>query len=157
MRSWLRWLSLPALLLITTPGSLKAQDADAEVRAVVDRLFDAMRAQDTTAIRSTFHPEVRLALNSFRDGQPVVRLATADAFIESISRATESLDEQIADVEIRVDDNLATVWNRYVFYVGERLDHCGVDAFTIVRTTEGWKILHIADTQRTEGCQPLSP
>lgn len=155
MNRWLCRLSLPALLLITATGSLEAQDTEAEVRAVVDRLFDAMRAQDTTAIRSTFHPEVRLALTSFRDGQPVIRLVTGDAFIETIGAATESLDEQIADVQIRVDDNIATVWNRYVFYIGDRLDHCGVDAFTMVRTTEGWKVLHVADTQRTEGCEPL--
>lgn len=48
-----------------------------------------------------------------------------------------------------VEIALAMVWNRYVFFIDERLDHCGVDAFTIVRTVEGWKVLHVADTQRT--------
>lgn len=144
-----------ALVVAAIPGQLEAQDPEREVRAVVDRLFDGMRARDTAAIRSTFHPDFRLAITSFREGQPAVRLITGDAFIASIGRGTEAIDEQIADVEIRIDDNLAMVWNRYVFYIDERLDHCGVDAFTIVRTVEGWKVLHVADTQRTEGCEPF--
>jgi hypothetical protein len=81
-------------------------------------------------------------------------LATGDEFLASIAGATAKLDEQISDVEIRVEDNVATVWNRYVFYVDGRADHCGIDAFTLVRMPEGWKILLVADTQRREGCGP---
>lgn len=142
------------LIALVWPQAANAQasDAEPEVRAVIDRLFDAMRASDTAAIRSTFHPEFRLAITTFRDGQPLVQLVTGDAFIASVGRSTSKLDEQISDVEIRVDDNVATVWNRYVFYVDGRADHCGIDAFTLVRTTEGWKVLMVADTQRREGC-----
>lgn len=146
-------LTLSALPLLARP--VHGQDAQREVRAVIDRIFDGMRAADTVAIRSTFHPEFRLAITAFRDGDPVMNLVSGDQFIASIARATEKLDERIADVEIRVDDNLAMVWNRYVFYVGDRLDHCGVDAFTLVRTTDGWKILQVADTQRRDGCLPF--
>jgi hypothetical protein len=152
MTSLARCTPVVAALALLAPRAAAAQNPEQEVRAVVDRLFDAMRAKDTTAIRATFHPEFRLAVTSFRDAAPVVRLVTGDAFIASIGRATERLDERISDVEIRVEDNVATVWNRYVFYVGERADHCGIDAFTLVRTTEGWKILQVADTQRREGC-----
>jgi hypothetical protein len=81
-----------------------------------------------------------------------MQLVTGDAFIASIASTTAKLDEQISDVEIRVEDNVATVWNRYVFYVDGRADHCGIDAFTLVRTTNGWKVLTVADTQRREGC-----
>jgi hypothetical protein len=141
-------------LVLLAPAAARAQSPDpkTEVRAVIDRLFDAMRATDTTAIRSTFHADFRLAVTTFRDGQPLVRLVTADAFLASLASATEKLDEQISDVEIRVEDNVATVWNRYVFYVDGRADHCGIDAFTLVRIPEGWKILQVADTQRREGC-----
>jgi hypothetical protein len=134
-----------------------AQDAQAEVRAVVDRMFDAMRARDTTAFRAALHPDFRLVLTSFREGQPSHRVVPGDAFVASIGRATSQLDERIANVEVRIDDNLATVWNDYAFYVDGVLDHCGVDAFTLVRTTEGWKVVHVADTQRREDCQDLPP
>jgi hypothetical protein len=144
---------LIVLLFAATPAS--AQDAQAEVRAVVDGMFDAMRARDTTAFRSALHPDFRLVITSFREGQPFHRVITGDAFIASIGRATSVLDERIANVEIRIDDNLASVWNDFSFYVDGVLDHCGVDSFTIVRTTEGWKVIHVADTQRTENCPDL--
>lgn len=154
MKKWiLAWCAVAAV--ICESRALQAQGSEGEVRAVIDRMFDAMRAADTAAIRSTFHPEFRLAVTSFRDGAPVMRLVNGDEFIASIGGATEKLDEQIADVEIRAEDNVATVWNRYTFEVGGRMDHCGIDAFILVRTTDGWKILQVADTQRRDGCQPL--
>jgi hypothetical protein len=153
--AWTR-SAIAGLALAAAPMSeARAQDRRAEVRGVIDRMFDALRAADTSAIRSTFHPEFRLAITSFRDGQPEVRLVSGDDFIASVGRAEEKLDERIGDVDIRVEDNVATVWNRYVFYVGDRLSHCGIDAFTLVHLPEGWRILHVADTQRREGCTPL--
>ncbi len=140
-------------LLLGIASDVRAQaGAEAEVRAVIDRMFEGLRTRDTSAMRATFHTDARIAITRFRDGQPTIQQVTANAFLASIANATEELREDISDVEIRVDDNLATVWNRYVFYVGGRLNHCGVDAFMLVRMPDGWKILQIADTQRTEGC-----
>ncbi|MEI2720897.1 MAG: hypothetical protein V9E87_12310 [Gemmatimonadales bacterium] len=62
------------------------------------------------------------------------------------------LDERIYDPEIRIDGGLATVWTFYAFFVGERLSHCGVDAFQLARTSEGWKIIALADSRQTTGC-----
>lgn len=66
-----------SLLAVTIPGQLEAQDAEREVRAVVDRLFDGMRARDTAAIRATFHPDFRLAITSYREGQPAMQIGRA--------------------------------------------------------------------------------
>jgi hypothetical protein len=41
----------------------------------------------------------------------------------------------------------------YAFYVGERLSHCGVDAFQLFKGPDGWRIFEIADTRRSEGCE----
>jgi hypothetical protein len=140
---------LLAAILAATPDSALAQTPESEVRAVIDRMFQGLRDQDTTVMRATFHPDFRLAITTSRDGQPVIRQVSGDAFLTSIANATARLDEQISDVEIRVDDNLATVWNRYVFCVNGVADHCGVDAFILVRTPDdGWKVLQVADTQR---------
>ena len=54
---------------------------------------------------------------------------------------------------MRVEDNLATVWNRYAFYYDGQLHHCGVDSFQLARTMQGWKVIAIADTQRRQGCE----
>jgi hypothetical protein len=58
-----RIVAVALVLLAPAPARAQSQDAETEVRAVIDRLFAGMRAPDTAAIRSTFHPEFRLAVN----------------------------------------------------------------------------------------------
>jgi hypothetical protein len=143
-----------ALMLgpLALPGPAWGQEADGPAD-VVRRLFDAMRERDTVAIRQSFHPEGRL-MTTGRDraGGPVVQTATVDAFVRAVASARTRLDERLSDVEVRVDDGLATVWARYVFYADTTFTHCGVDAFQLARTPEGWKIIHVVDTRRREGC-----
>jgi hypothetical protein len=70
------------------------------------------------------------------------------SFMESVSKASGKLDERISSPEVRVADNLATVWARYELYVNDKYNHCGIDAFQLVKTDIGWKISAIADTRR---------
>jgi hypothetical protein len=151
----MRTLAFVPFVLLFAAAPLTAQEDEKAVRAVVDRMFDAMLAKDTAAFRSTLHPEFRLVLTSYRDGQPSHRVIPGDAFVANIGSATSELEERIENVEIKVHDNVATVWNDYAFYVDGRLDHCGIDAFQLVRTTDGWKVVHVADTQRAEGCRDI--
>jgi len=148
-----RAIVLPLMLAaLALPGAAMGQDAD-DPAAVVRGLFDAMRARDTTGIRQAFHAEGRL-MTAGRDraGNPVVQTATIDAFVRAVASARAQLDERLSDVEVRVDDGLATVWARYEFYADSTFTHCGVDAFQLARTPEGWKIIAVADTRRREGC-----
>ena len=132
---------------------LAAQQPDPEIRRTVDRLFDAMRAKDTTMLRSVFDSSARLVTTfTNRDGQPETRTTPIDRFVQIIGAAPGKLDERIYDVEVRQADNLATVWARYTFIGNDQLSHCGYDAFQLARSTQGWKIVALADTQRREGC-----
>ena len=42
----------------------------------------------------------------------------------------------------------------YDFHRDGEFSHCGVDAFTLVRTESGWKISGGVYTVETEGCAP---
>ena len=87
-----------------------------------------------------------------RNGVPVVETTSIDDFVKAIGGAKVSLNERIWDSEVRVDGDLATVWTKYDFLRAGAFSHCGVDAFQLARTPEGWKIIQIADTHRQEGC-----
>ena len=140
------------LLSALAPAPLTAQDDDAAA-AVVHRLFDAMRAKDTVAVRGVFHPEARLqSVGPDRDGRMTLRTTSIDAFVGAIGGATVHLDERIWDVEVRLDGGLATVWTPYAFYADGTFSHCGVDAFQLAHTGDGWKILQVADTRQRDGC-----
>ncbi len=128
-------------------------DREAEVLAVVHGLFDAMGRKDVGYLEDVFHPDARLVTTAFEGGEPFVASVPAERFIRSVAGAEGRLEEVVWDEEVRIRDNLSTVWTEYTFYLDGELHHCGVNAFQLARTLEGWKIVQVADTRREEGCE----
>lgn len=154
----MRSLSLLLLALFAAPLSAQSTDDERAVVAVIERTFDAMKARDTAAFRAVFAPGARIvATSTDREGKPAMREMTIDRFVGAIAGAREELVERIFDPQVRISDNLATVWTEYDFHAGGKFSHCGVDAFQLARTTDGWKIVHVTDTQRREGCPDRPP
>lgn len=152
---------LPLIALLACLGGLgrsaEAQPAaaHAEVEAVIARLFDGMRASDSAAVRSVFHPEARLGSALLRDGAGSYRPDGVDGFVRAVGAPKTAIwDEHIANLRIEVDGPLATAWMEYRFYAGERFSHCGVNAMQLVRTAAGWQIISLVDTRQQEGCTP---
>jgi len=143
-----------ALAALVHPVHAQTSSAEAEVLGVVEALFDGMRAADSAAVRSTLHPEARLVTMADGEDGPVLRAESMHGFVAAVGTPHEERwDERIWDPEVRIDDRLATVWVPYAFYLGETLSHCGVDAFQLYESADGWKIFQIADTRRREGCE----
>ena len=131
-----------------------AFDAD-EVRDAVVALFDGMRASDSAAVRAVIHPGA-----SFRTVVPEgdgFRLAQGDAeaFIAAVGAPKDQVwDERVGEIEVQVDQGLATAWMPYAFYLGETFSHCGVNAMQFAKTNGTWRIVHLIDTRRQE-CESL--
>lgn len=146
------YLATLLVCMAVTPAPARGQAAgEAEVREVVERLFDGMLQGDSALVRSTFHAQARLMTTSIREGEPRLQEGSVDEFVRAVGTPhEEAWDERIEDLEIRIDDPLATAWMDYRFYLGERLSHCGINAMQLVRGVEGWKILQVVDTRRTD-------
>jgi hypothetical protein len=126
--------------------------AEAEVVAVVNALFDGMRRVDSAMVRPLFHPKARLISLDLRNPGRGTRVEeSAEAFIGVIgSPRTELWDERLSNVKTMIDGSLASVWADYTFYRGTTLSHCGVDHFLLVKEGTAWKILELADTRRAD-------
>jgi len=146
--------SVVAVGFAAAPAAAQTPE-EREVLGVVQRLFDGMRTADSAVVRSVFHPDARLIRAGVRDGQPAVSISGIDGFVLAVGGATEVWDERLYDPSVQIDGNLASVWTEYTFHRGTEFSHCGVDAIQLVRTTEGWKIISLADTMRREGCEAL--
>jgi hypothetical protein len=150
-----------AALLVAMAGSMlparaaHAQSADERaVVAVVERFFEGMLERDSVKLRSTVDPAARLLGATMREGKQVVRATTMDQFINSVTRRQgDAANERIFAPEVRIDGNLATVWTFYTLHVGDQFSHCGIDSFQLLRLDDGWKIVSVADTRRTDGCE----
>lgn len=141
-------------LACLTPAAARAQDANAQVLAVVKRLFDGMRAGDSAMVRSVFHKDVRLISAGTRDGKTNVRIEqSVDEFVKAVgSPHAEPWDERTSNEKVMIDGPVASVWTDYTFHLGTKLSHCGIDHFLLLNEEGVWRIIELADTRRTTGC-----
>ena len=139
-------IAIAMLVLPTQVFAQTSQIAEAEVRAVVNALFDGMRKVDSAMVRP------RMFTVDSRRPDSLIE-ASVERFIQSIGRPrTEVFDEQLSNVRVMIDGSLASVWTDYKFFRGTTFSHCGVDHFLLVKERGSWKILELADTRRTENC-----
>ena len=137
----------------TSASPVKSPDVPA-VLAVVQQLFDAMRAKDTAAFRAVFEPGARLTgIRTRPSGEVVLQVLPWEQFaMRALSDTRGEWLERAWSPEVRVRGTLATVWAEYDFHLGGKPTHCGVDAVQLLKTAAGWKIVAIADTYEATGC-----
>lgn len=126
--------------------------AETAVMRVLERLFASMEAREPDALRGLFIPEGRLISTALRQGQANVRVLSLDDFVRLVLETKEPFRERMFDPEVRVSGEMASVWGRYDFHVGERLTNCGYNSLQLMRVKEEWKIVNIASTIITQGC-----
>lgn len=57
-------------------------------------------------------------------------------------------EEKLLDYTIQVDGAMAHVWTPYEFYFNGKISHKGVNAFTLFKENNHWKIIYIIDTRK---------
>lgn len=152
-------LTLQGLPLLFLPHLALAQaqsSPDVAVRATISRLFDGMRAADSGMVRTTFATGARFANVDAAKPPAAISFETPDRWLSGVAKSSKRWDERVADVQVRVDGNIAQVWAPYTFYLDGKIRHCGVDAVELLLDATGWKITQLSDTRRTEGCREVA-
>ena len=137
-----------SLLLVATFSVAAFAQADDKKAAlgVVNKLFDEMRAANAAGILATGTAENQLvAIRKLKDGKTRVDVINGEAFTKFFTKPN-SIEELMYAPNVEVDGNWAMVWGRYVFFVGDKVSHCGINQFNLVRTNAGWKIANGAST-----------
>ncbi len=129
---------------------VKAQTSQDSVKAVITKLFTAMKGSDAASLKECFADSAILQTIT-RAGK--IRNESVAAFASQISTLPkDSADERITFETIKIDDALAIVWTPYQFYYAGKFSHCGVNSFQLVRLNGAWKIQYLIDTRRRVGC-----
>lgn len=149
-----KYLFLFLFILGFTFSSPAQSDEVAAVTEVVNRMFKAMYTNDTTLFKSAFAEKVTMArVLRNKEGKPVLQQNEGiGPFVKNIAKpnAKGALTEEMWNIKVEIDGDLAQFWCDYAFYIGNTFSHCGVDAFQLHKTADGWKIFHLADTFRRE-------
>ena len=133
--------------------SVQAQVADEPaVLAVVQQVFDGMRASDSAKVRAQFAVGARFAMLDSRATPPRITYDSINGWLAALSRSANRWDEQIYDVQTRIDQGIAQVWAPYTFYLDKKVMHCGVNMCQLLKAPDGWKITQLSDSRKREGC-----
>jgi hypothetical protein len=148
-------LTITLLLILIQNWKVVAQTTEeSSIQLVIQKVFTAMHTGDTLLLKSAFADEVTMAtVLKNKEGKAVVRRELLKDFIAAVGQPQpEPLTEEIWNIKVQIDGGFAQAWCDYAFYVGKRFNHCGVDAFQLYKADDGWKIFHLADTRRKDGC-----
>lgn len=111
-----------------------------EVLKVVQAFFDTMTARDVEGARKILQPQGRFHASRLVGGKPDIRGFSNEEYLGDLQASKTVMQERIWNPEVRVHGSIATVWAPYDFWIDGKLSHCGVDAFDLVKTEEGWKL-----------------
>lgn len=129
-------------------------EAREAVLATVQRFFETMATRDVKGAKELLLPEGLFFSVRNLQGKAVVRSSTHREYLERLPRREEDVLERIWEPVVQVHGRIASVWARYDFWRYGAFSHCGVDAFDLVQTDEGWRIAGGIYTVETEACPP---
>lgn len=152
MRARVNALLVVLMVVPWQPAASQSSVRDS-VLATIERVFDAMRARDTTGLRAVFDSTARFISVPDSSTRPA-RSQTVLQFLTGTmaSSPDSALDERIYDPEVRIEGPIAQVWTYYTFRRGKTFSHCGIDAVTLMRAAGAWKIVNWIWTVRRTGC-----
>ena len=138
---------LLSLMLVFT-SALYSQNED--VKQVVVTFFKGFHAKDSITMKSVCADKMILqSISESSKGNQLKKDSPQD-FFRSIATipATILFEERILNYSIQVDGAMAHVWTPYEFYVNNKFSHKGVNAFTLFKDNDQWKIVYLIDTRR---------
>lgn len=146
------FVSLLCCIAISSNISVYAQDEKKEVLTIAHQFFEALEKGDTTTFRSLFLDDARNYFVQERDTKIRAGSQSPKSFRADKDRVVR--ERFIKDgVEVMVHNRIAMVWGSYNLWINDKFLHCGVDAFTLLKTDAGWKISSLSFSMETEGCQ----
>ena len=134
--------------------TVKGQSAEDSVKAVINKMFIAMKDGDGKSLAECFTEAAILQTVSEKDGNVSVITEPLKEFSDFVATQKKGdADERITFDMVKTDGSLAIAWTPYQFYYKAQFSHCGVDSYQLVRIDGVWKIQYLIDTRRKNNCQ----
>ena len=126
------------------------QGQNAGVKKTIETFFEGFHTRDTVIIKSVCGDKMILqSIAEVLKGNKFSNESSKEFYI-SIAKIPKDVvvEEKILSYNIQVDGTMAHVWTPYEFYMNGKLSHYGVNAFTLFKENEKWKIIYVIDTRR---------
>ena len=152
------WIGVIIVLVFWTHQAHAQEftDSSLEVKQTIERFFQGFHQRDSVTMKSVMHPDLVLQTVLSRPGQTKLVVSQANDFLKAVA-TRENIpvwEERLHQFQISVDGAMAQAWVEYSFWLDGNFSHCGVDAFALFKSDQGWQITYLADTRRTVDCGP---
>ena len=140
-------LVLAVLLL-----NAKAPDEEGKVVSVVKQFFTVLEFRDAKLAKKILIPDGGYFSIREKGNDVLLNHSNFQEFMKSLPNSKENYKEIMRNPKVLIHNRIAVLWAYYKFYRDEKFSHCGVDAFSLIKTGDGWKIAGIIYTVEKTGC-----
>ncbi|PBI84967.1 putative lumazine-binding protein [Flavobacterium sp. ACN2] len=143
----MRIYTLMLFLLLGLSSNAQKQ----EVQKCIESFFEGFHQRDSTKIKLVCSDKMILqSISESTAKGNKLSDESAKEFYKSIASIPSNMkfQEKILSYTIQIDGTMAHVWAPYEFYLNDKLSHSGVNAFTLFKEKESWKIIYLIDTRR---------
>lgn len=122
-----------------------------EVQKCIESFFEGFHQRDSTKIKLVCSDKMILqSISESTAKGNKLSDESAKEFYKSIASIPSNMkfQEKILSYTIQIDGTMAHVWAPYEFYLNDKLSHSGVNAFTLFKEKDSWKIIYLIDTRR---------
>lgn len=143
-------------ILLTSLSYSQDSFTEADARGVIDTFFEGFHKGDTIQMKSVLNGNIPTqTVFANKEGNNMIKDGEMNDFLIAIANrpADQKWEEKLMDYKVQIDGNLAHVWTPYEFWFNGDFSHCGANAFTLAKTDDGWKIVHLIDSRRRSSCQ----
>lgn len=139
-------------LLLFALAPLVAQTADEkDAIAAASKVFDAIAAHDPAMMRSAMLPDARIYY--VHDESAPASVSVEEMASRLAAAKGGRLERFTGSPSVLIHGRIAQVWGEYEFLVDGKFNSCGVDSFSLLKTTEGWKVTAIVYAGETKTCK----
>ncbi|MBU3011473.1 nuclear transport factor 2 family protein [Polaribacter vadi] len=146
------------ILIFSVTISAQQKSEETAVKKVIETFFEGLHKGDSTLLKSTLHKNIKIQTTSTnKEGVHMLKTDTKEKLL--ISVANKKLEdiylEKLLSIDIKIDENLASVWTPYEFYFNGKFSHCGANSFQLFNNNGNWEIIYLVDMRRRENCKAL--
>lgn len=134
------------LLVHLYPSHIYPQSEKEAVIETVQLFFDGMSEQDTSVIEIVLLKEGQFFSIREDTSDIVIKRTSHTEYLQALRSQKQQRLEVMQDPLVLIHKRIAVVWTDYQFYRNGRRSHGGVDAFSLLKTEDGWKIAGIIYT-----------
>ena len=133
----------------------KHTQEEKEILLKVQQFFDALENQDTVLFKSILLMDGQTWAISEKENTVKYSMRQFRDIMKTFINPARIIQERMLSSEIKIHDRIAMAWVPYTLDISGKFSHCGIDIFTMLKTSEGWKIASAAYTVEPDGCEDL--